>query len=99
MCQGNLGPSAWGCLGAFLQGGGGFSRAEVEKGVFSGRAMLGRRFGRSSGHMGSFRPLFLLLLLLFRLKVGIPGVAWITIKVIVVPGELRERIQDVSSRP
>jgi hypothetical protein len=62
---------------------------EVEEGAFNDRARLARRFGGSSGHTGSFRPLFLLLL---RLKVGIPGVVWIPMKVIVVQGELREMI-------
>ena len=33
-----------------------------------------------------------------RLKVSIPGIVGVTIKVIVVPGELRERIPDVSDR-
>ena len=36
--------------------------------------------------------------LLLRLKVSIPGIVGVTIKVIVVPGELRERIPDVSGR-
>jgi len=58
---------------------------EVEEGAFNDRARLARRFGGSSGHTGSFRPLFLLLL---RLKVGIPGVVWIAIKVIVTHGDL-----------
>ena len=36
--------------------------------------------------------------LLFRLKVSIPGIVGVTIKVIVVHGELREMIPDVSGR-
>ncbi len=48
----------------------------------------------SSGHTGSFRPVFLTL----RLKVSIPGIVGVTIKGIVVHGELRERISEVSGR-
>ena len=36
--------------------------------------------------------------LLLRLKVSVPGIVGVTIKVIVVHGELRERIPDVSGR-
>jgi hypothetical protein len=36
--------------------------------------------------------------LFLGLKVSLPGVVGVPIKVIVVPGELREMIQDVSSR-
>ena len=36
--------------------------------------------------------------LLLRLKVSIPGVVGVTIKVIIVHGELRERISEVSGR-
>ena len=35
---------------------------------------------------------------LLRLKVSVPGIVWVTIKVIVVHGELREKIPDVSGR-
>jgi hypothetical protein len=35
---------------------------------------------------------------LLRLKVRIPGVVWVTIKVIVVHGKLRERIPEVTGR-
>jgi len=42
------------------------------------------------------RPIALLFL---RLEVSLPGVVGVAVKVIVVPGELREMIQDVSGRP
>jgi hypothetical protein len=76
---------------------GGILGVEAGRGAFNDWARVARPFLGSSGHTGSFPPPILLLFL--RLKVSIPGVVGFPMKVIVVHGELRELIQDVSGRP
>jgi hypothetical protein len=82
-------------------------------GLFSeGRGNLGIEVGRERfqafgevpqavlrlirAHRFLARPIALLFL---RLEVSLPGVVGVAVKVIVVPGELREMLQDVSGRP
>ena len=96
MCQGNLCTRSCVCFGAVSAGIRGIFGVEVARARF-------QRFGEA-------RQAFLRLIrahrflpppishLFLRLKVSIPGLVKVTIKVIVIPGDLREMIQDVSGR-
>jgi hypothetical protein len=86
-----------GLCGVLLSGDSGVFGVEVERRLFPRFAEVRQGFLGSAEHTGSFRPLFPYLFL--RLKVSLPGVVGVTIKAIVVHGDLRETIRNVSGKP
>ena len=97
MCQGDFAHNIWGL------GGVSFQRGAVEFGDRGGEGHF-QPFGEAAqaflrllrAHRFLPSPICHLCL---RLKVSLPGVVGVAVKVIVVQGELREMVQDVSGRP
>ena len=97
MCQEDLAHNIWGLSGGSFHREAGEIGDRGEKGHFQPlreasqailRVIRAHRF-----------PPPLILHLFLRLNIRIPGVVGVSIKVIIVPGELRELIQDVAGRP
>ena len=89
VCQGNSSTRSWICLEAFSVGVRGNLRGEVGRGRFQRFGEAPRGFLRLIRVYRFLPPPILHLFL--GLKVSIPGVVGVPIKVIVVHGELRER--------
>ena len=96
MCQGILITTSWGCLGGLPAGGRGNLGIEVGRGRFQSFGEVPQAVLRLIRAYRFLSPPILHLCL--GLKVSLPGVVGVPMKVIVVHGELREIIHDVSVR-